>query len=359
MINRPDIHRTEIVTIAPAKQGSCESVGQKLKRAKITSIGTAIPPGLLTNEDLERMVETSDQWIVERTGIKQRHIAEKGVATSDLASEAAILAIEKAGIKPADIELIIVATITPDMQLPATACLVQDKIGAPHAWGFDLSAACSGFLYAMQVGAQFVATGAHKNVLVIGMDVMSSIIDYKDRKTCVIFGDGGGAALLQAAEENEDVGMIDFLHEVDGSGGPALCLPGGGSRNPASHETVDKNMHFVHQDGQAVFKFATRKMSDVCMRLLERNGYTGKDVDVFIPHQANKRIIDYAAERIGMPADRSIINIDQFGNTTAGTLPIALQTALEQGRLKKGDLVLFATVGAGFSAGAALLRWAY
>jgi 3-oxoacyl-[acyl-carrier-protein] synthase-3 len=336
-----------------------EAVGRALKRAKITSIGTSVPPGLLTNADLERMVDTSDQWIMERTGIRQRHIAEKGVATSDLATQAALQTCEKAGIKPADLELIIVATITPDMILPATACLVQTNIGAPKAWGFDLSAACSGFLYALQVGAQFVATGAHKNVLVIGMDVMSSIIDYEDRKTCVIFGDGGGAALLQPAEENEDAGMIDFLHEVDGSGGPALCVPGGGSRHPASHETVDQKLHYVHQDGQAVFKFATRKMADVCARLLERNGYTGKDVDVFIPHQANKRIIDYASERLGMPEDRSIINIDTFGNTTAGTLPIALQTALENGRLKKGDLVLFATVGAGFSAGAALMRWAY
>jgi len=336
-----------------------KSTPSKLQRAKITAVGSAVPPGLLTNEDLERMVDTSDQWIVERTGIKQRHIAEKGVATSDLATEAAVKALEKAGRSARDIELIIVATITPDMQLPATACLVQNNIGADKAWGFDLSAACSGFLYAMQVGAQFIASGAHKNVLVIGMDVMSSIIDYEDRKTCVIFGDGGGAALLEPADDNEDCGMIDFLHEVDGSGGGALCLPGGGSRNPASRDTVDKKMHFVHQDGQAVFKFATRKMADVCVRVLERNGYTGKDVDCFIPHQANKRIIDYAAERLGMPPDRSIINIDTYGNTTAGTLPIALQTALEQGRLKKGDLVLFATVGAGFTAGAALVRWAY
>lgn len=347
------------MTISAAKQGSLDTVGRKLKRAKITAMGCGVPPGLLTNADLERMVETSDQWIMERTGIRQRHIADKGVATSDLATQAALEALEKGGVKPAEVDLIIVATITPDMILPATACLVQTNIGAPHAWGFDLSAACSGFLYALQVGSQFIATGSHKNALVIGMDVMSSIINYQDRKTCVIFGDGGGAALLQAADENEDAGMIDFLHEVDGSGGPALCLPGGGSRNPATHSTIDQNLHYVHQDGQAVFKFATRKMADVCSRLLERNGFTGKDVDVFIPHQANKRIIDYAAERLGMPEDRSIINIDQFGNTTAGTLPIALQTALEQGRLKKGDLVLFATVGAGFTAGAALMRWAY
>jgi len=347
------------VTIAPARQGSKEAVLRQVKRAKITAVGTGIPPGLLTNQDLEKLVETSNDWIVERTGIRQRHIAEKGVATSDLATEAARKALEISGLPATDIELIIVATITPDMQLPATACLVQNNIGADHAWGFDLSAACSGFLYGLQVGAQFIATGAHKNVLVIGMDVMSSIINYSDRKTCVIFGDGGGAALLQPAGEDEDVGMIDFLHEVDGSGGPALCLPGGGSRNPASHDTVDNRLHFVHQDGPAVFKFATRKMADICARLLERNGFTGKDVDVFIPHQANKRIIDSSAERLGMPEDRIIINIDEFGNTTAGTLPIAMQTALEQGKLKKGDLVLLATVGAGFSAGAALLRWGY
>jgi 3-oxoacyl-[acyl-carrier-protein] synthase-3 len=332
---------------------------RKLGKAKITCIGTGVPPGLLTNADLEKLVSTTDDWILERTGIRQRHVVGEGVATSDLATEAAQKVLAKTGIDPKDIDLIIVATITPDMQLPATACLVQNNIGATKAWGFDLSAACSGFLYGLQTAAQFVSTGAHKNIIVIGVDVMSSIIDYTDRKTCVIFGDGGGAALVQRAEDDEENTIIDFLHEVDGSGGDALCLPGGGSRNRTSHETVEQRLHYVHQDGQAVFKFATRKMADVCSRLLERNGLTGNDIDVFIPHQANKRIIDSAADRLGMPRERTIINIDEFGNTTAGTLPLAMQSALERGVLKKGDLVLLATVGAGFSVGACLLRWAY
>ncbi len=326
---------------------------------KISAVGASVPPGILSNKDLEGMVETSDQWIVERTGIHQRHIAAKGVASSDLATEAVKELMAKTGIKPTDIDLIILATITPDMQLPATACLVQNNIGATNAWGFDMSIACSGFLYALQVGAQFVQTGAHKNVVVIGVDVMSSIIDYTDRQTCIIFGDGGGAALIQPCEAGEEFGLIDFVHEVDGSGGVSLCLPAGGSRNPASHETIDKRMHYVHQDGPAVFKFATRKMAEVCTRVLERNGLTGKDVDVFIPHQANLRIITSAMERLGMTMDRVVVNIGEYGNTTAGTIPLAMHTALEKGMLKKGDLVLLASMGAGFSAGATLLRWAY
>ncbi len=329
-----------------------------VRPVKISAVGTAVPPKVLTNFDLEKMVETSDQWIVERTGIKQRHIADKGVATSDIATEAAKIALERAGLKPSELNLIIVATITPDMQLPATACIVQTNLGATGAWGFDVSIACSGFLYALQVGAQFVATGAHDNVLVIGAEVMSSIIDYTDRTTCIIFGDGGGAAVLQPARDGEGA-FLDFIHEIDGSGGSALCLPAGGSRNPPTHETVDQRLHYVKQDGKAVFKHATRKMAELCARLLERNGLTGSDVDAFIPHQANKRIIDAAAERLGMPSDCIVVNIDEYGNTTAGTLPLAMQTALDRGMLEKGDLVLLATVGAGFSAGAALLRWAY
>jgi 3-oxoacyl-[acyl-carrier-protein] synthase-3 len=337
-------------------------VQELLKRvplAKISAIGTAVPPGLLTNQDLEKLVETNDQWIIERTGIKRRHIVGKGVACSDLCTEAALKVIEKAGIKPTDVDLIIVATITPDMQLPATACLVQHNIGAVGAWGFDMSIACSGFLYALQVACQFVATGAHKNVIAIGMDVMSSIIDYTDRQTCIIFGDGGGAALVQPADKNDHLGIIDFVHEVDGSGGPSLCLPAGGSRNPTTEETLAKRMHYVHQDGKAVFKFATRKMAEVCVRLLERHGLTGKDLDLFIPHQANLRIINAAVERLEVPMEKVIVNIDEYGNTTAGTIPLAIQTALDEGKLKKGDLVLLASMGAGFSAGATLVRWAY
>ncbi len=328
-----------------------------MARAKVRSIGTALPEKVLSNFDLEKMVETSNDWIVERTGIHTRRIAKKGVTTSDLATEAARNALAAANVSPEDVDLIIVATITPDMLLPATACLVQDKLGAKKAWGFDMSIACSGFLYALQVGAQFIQTGAHKNVVVIGVDVMSSIIDYQDRQTCIIFGDGGGAALLTAVESEEEVGFIDFIHEVDGSGGEYLCLPAGGCKLPASHETVDKRLHYVHQEGKVVFKYATRKMPELCVKLLERNGFTGEDVDVFIPHQANLRIITAAVDRLKMSMERVVVNIDEYGNTTAGTLPLAMDSALKRGQLKKGDLVLMATVGAGFSAGAVLFRW--
>ena len=327
-------------------------------RAKISSVGVYVPPRLLTNADLEKMVETNDQWIMERTGIRERHIVENGVATSDLATEAAKKCLEKRGIPASEVEVIIVATVTPDMLFPATACLVQNKLGVPGAWGFDLSAACSGFPYALQVGAKLVESGAHKKVLVIGADVMSSIIDYTDRTTCVIFGDGAGAVLLEPCEEDE-VGLIDFWHEIDGSGGASLNMPGGGSLNPSTAETVAKKMHYVHQDGQAVYKFAVRKMAEASEKILERNGVAGSELSCFIPHQANKRIILSTAERLGMPEERVVINIDRFGNTTAGTIPLAMQTALEDGRLKKGDLVLLASVGAGFTVGATLLRWEF
>jgi 3-oxoacyl-[acyl-carrier-protein] synthase-3 len=311
---------------------------------------------LLTNSDLETMVDTTDQWIIERTGIRERHLVDKGVATSDLGAEAARQCLAKRGITADEVEVIIVATVTPDMMFPATACLVQDKIGAKHAWGFDLSAACSGFPYALQVGAKLVESGVHKKVMVIGSDVMSSIIDYKDRATCVIFGDGAGAVLLEPCAEGE-VGLIDYYHEIDGSGAPSLNMPGGGSLNPPSAETVAKNMHVVHQDGQAVYKFAVRKMAEAAETVLKRNGVAGKDLDCFIPHQANKRIILSTADRLGLSLERVIINIDRFGNTTAATIPLAMNTAIEEGRLKKGDLVLLASVGAGFTVGTTLLRW--
>jgi 3-oxoacyl-[acyl-carrier-protein] synthase-3 len=304
------------------------------------------------------MVATNDQWITERTGIRERHLVDKGTAASDLAVEAAKICLARRGIEASEIEVIIVATVTPDMTFPATACLVQHKLGAPHAWGFDLSAACSGFPYALQMGAKLVESGAHKKVLVIGSDVMSSIIDYTDRATCIIFGDGAGAVLLEPCEEGE-IGLIDFFHEIDGSGAHSLNMPAGGSLLPASHATVDAKQHFVHQDGQAVYKFAVRKMSEIAELILTRNGVTGADLGCFIPHQANKRIILSTAERLGMPEERVIINIDRYGNTTAGTIPIAMNTAIEEGRLKKGDLVLLASVGAGFTAAATLLRWEF
>jgi 3-oxoacyl-[acyl-carrier-protein] synthase-3 len=327
-------------------------------RVKISALGTYVPPRLLTNADLEKMVETNDQWITERTGIRERHIVDKGVATSDLAVEAAKKALSQRGTEASDLDAILVGTVTPDMFFPSTACLVQHKLGAKGAWGFDLSAACSAFLYALQVGTQFVATGAHKRVMVIGADVMSSIIDYTDRATCIIFGDGAGAVILEPSE-NDSLGVIDFIHEVDGSGGCSLYMPGGGSLNPSTHETVDQKMHYVHQDGQAVFKFAVRKQTELCEKILERNGIKASDIDVFVAHQANKRIINATADRLGLRPESVVINIDRYGNTTAGTIPLAMDTARQEGRLKKGDLVLLASVGAGFTVGATLLRWAY
>lgn len=324
-------------------------------RAKITALGIHVPPRTLTNADFEKTLETSDEWIRTRTGIRERHVVDKGMATSDLAAEAAKRALAERGINGNEIEAILVATVTPDMLFPSTACLVQHKLGIKGVWGFDLSAACSAFVYALQAGAQFVVSGAHKKVMVIGADVMSSILDYTDRATCILFGDGAGAVILEPAQDGE--GIIDFIHEVDGSGGCSLYMPGGGSLHPATHETVEKKMHFVHQDGQAVFKYAVRKMGDVCEKLLARNGVKAGDIDCFIPHQANQRIITATAERVGLRAESVIINIDRYGNTTAGTIPLAMQTAREEGRLKKGDLVLLASVGAGFTVGATLLRW--
>jgi 3-oxoacyl-[acyl-carrier-protein] synthase-3 len=329
---------------------------QQSVRVKISSVGTYVPPRLLTNADLEQMVATNDKWITERTGIRERHIVDKGVATSDLGAEAARRCLAKRGIEASEVEAIIVATVTPDMLFPATACLIQEKIGAKGAWGFDLSAACSGFPYALQVGAKLVQSGAHKKVMVVGADVMSSIIDYTDRSTCVIFGDGAGAVLLEPCATGE-VGMIDYWHEIDGSGAGSLYMPGGGSLHPSSAETVAQKMHFVHQDGATVYKFAVRKMAEATETVLAKNGVTGNDVDCFIPHQANKRIIVSTAERLGMPMERVIVNIDRFGNTTAATIPMAMQTAMEEGRLKKGDLVLLANAGAGFTVAATLLQW--
>ena len=329
---------------------------QSSRRAKISALGTYVPPRVLTNADLEKMVETNDQWIVERTGIRERHILEKGLATSDMAVEAAKQCLAERGIGPTEVEAIIVATVTPDMLFPATACLVQDKLGAKGAWGFDLSAACSGFVYALQMGCKLVESGSHSKVLVIGADTMSSILDYTDRATCILFGDGAGAVLIEPAAEGE-IGMVDFLHEIDGSGGCSLYMPAGGSLHPPSAETVAKKMHYVHQDGQAVYKYAVRKMAEVTEKVLERSGIKGTDLGCFIPHQANKRIILSTAERLGLPLERVIINIDRYGNTTAATIPLAMQTAREEGRLKKEDLVLIASVGAGFTAGASLLRW--
>jgi 3-oxoacyl-[acyl-carrier-protein] synthase-3 len=324
-------------------------------RARITSLGRYVPERVMTNADLEKLVDTSDEWIRTRTGIEQRHVVDPGTPTSELCVKAAREALERRGIGAAEIDLIVVATVTPDMVFPATACLVQDKLKATKAWGFDISAACSGFLYALTVGAQFVETGVHKKVLVIGADVMTSILDYQDRTTCVLFGDGAGAVLLEPSED--DTGILDFFHEVDGSGACYLNMPAGGSARPASHETVDKRMHVVRQEGAHVFKYAVRKFAETSRHLLQRNGLTPGQVDLFVAHQANLRIIDAARDRLGLPDAKVVKNIREYGNTTAATIPLALGTALDQGRLRRGDLALLASVGAGFTVGAVLVRW--
>ena len=325
-------------------------------RAKITAFGTYVPPQVLTNQDLEKIVDTNDQWILERTGIRERHVLAKGLGVSDICTEAAKKCLAMRGIDASEIELIIVGTVTPDMMFPATACLVQNKIGAKGAWGFDVSAGCSGFVFALQAGVKMIESGAHKKVLVCGADANTRMTDYTDRTTCVLFGDGGGCVLLEPCEEGE-VGFIDYEHEVDGSGADVLNLKAGGSLNPASHETIDKKWHYIYQDGQQVYKFAVRKMLDATSQVLARNGVTGADLGCFIPHQANMRIITATADRLGMARERVIINIEKYGNTSAGTIPLAMETAVEEGKLKKGDLVLMAAVGAGFSVGAVLLRW--
>jgi 3-oxoacyl-[acyl-carrier-protein] synthase-3 len=326
--------------------------------AKITGVSGYVPPRVVTNADLEKLVDTNDQWIRERTGIRERHKVERGVAASHLATAAAKQLLAETKTKAEEIDLIIVATVTPDMMFPATACLVQDRIGAKKAWGFDISAACSGFAYALTVGAQFVGAGTHKKVLVIGSDVMTSILDYTDRATCVLFGDGAGAVLLEPTA-NGNEGILDFHHDVDGSGGEYLYMPGGGSLNPPTHETVDKNMHVVHQAGAQVFKYAVRRMAELACQLLERNGFSSRDLALVVPHQANLRIIRAMQERLGVDDSKVMVNIDRYGNTTAGTIPLGLWDAVEQGRLHRGDLVLLIAVGAGYTTGAMLLRWAY
>jgi 3-oxoacyl-[acyl-carrier-protein] synthase III len=348
-----------VTSVSDKQQVIGTSTTRTVRRAKIASLATFVPPRVLTNADLERMVDTNDEWIVQRTGIRERHIVEHGVATSDLAKEATLLALKQAGLTPDDLNVIIVATTTPDTIFPSTACMLQDKIGARRAWGFDLGAACSGFTYALTTAAQLIATGAHEHILVVGADVMSSIIDYTDRTTCVLFGDGAGAAILSAADDESGGAILDFAHEIDGSGGPALCMPAGGSKLPASHETVDKRQHYVHQEGQTVFRFAVRKTEELCRRLLAKNGLQPSDIDLFVSHQANRRIIQSAAEKLGLDPARVVINIEKYGNTTAATIPLALNDALADGRLKAGHLVMLTSVGAGFTAGTVLLRWGY
>lgn len=329
-----------------------------MPRAKVSAVGCFVPPRILTNDDLSRMVDTNDQWIVERTGIRERHIADSNIATSDMAVAAAQEVLALRGIAAHELDAIIISTVTPDMLFPSTACLVQNRLGAAGAWGFDLSAACCGFLYGITVAANLVVSGTHGKVLVVGADTMSRILDYTDRTTCILFGDGAGAFLIEQTDE-EGLGYIGHLSEIDGSGAVSLNMPAGGSRMPASAETVAKRLHYVKQEGQQVFKFAVRKMCELSEALLAKHGIPISDVKLLIPHQANRRIITAAAERLGLSEDRVLINLDKFGNTTAATIPLATRDAIANGQLHKGDLVLFAGVGAGYTAGASLWRWAY
>lgn len=334
-------------------------MAERAKRysAVITAVERYLPEKVLTNFDLERMVDTSDAWIRERTGISERRILE-GRPTSFMAVEVARKILARRRLDPEELDLILVATITPDMFFPSTACLVQHQIGAKRAWACDLSAACSGFVYALVTGAQFIETGVHQKVMVIGADKMSSITDFQDRTTCVLFGDGAGGVLLERSED-PTLGVLDFEFHADGSGAEFLYMKGGGSLCPASHETVEQRLHYVRQEGRVVFKFAVVKMAEVSICLLERNGLSGKDLKLFVPHQANLRIIEAAVQRMGLTPDKVMVNIDRYANTTAGTIPIALSEAWEQGRLAPGDLVLTATVGSGYTWGSALFRWAF
>ena len=325
------------------------------RRAAISAVASYVPERIVTNAELAKRLDTSDDWIVTRTGIRERRMGAPGETTSTMGAEAVRRLMTRRGLGPDEVDALIVATATPDMMFPATACLIQDQLGLSHAWGFDLSAACSGFLYAMTVGAQLVAAGAHEKVIVVGADLMSSIIDPFDRTTAVLFGDGAGAALLEPAEP--EYGLLDFYHRVDGSGRNDLLMPAGGSSLPASAATVAARQHFLKQNGKVVFKFAVTEMVESVNVLLRRNGLTASDLALVIPHQANQRILDAVAERLCVPHERVASVLARYGNTTGATLPLALDAALAEGKIKRGDLVVFAAVGAGFTAGATLVRW--
>jgi 3-oxoacyl-[acyl-carrier-protein] synthase-3 len=326
------------------------------KRANISAISHWAPEKILTNAELEKMVDTTDEWIRTRTGISERHILEDGKASSDMGAEAVKLLLKHRNIGADEIDGIIVATVTPDMFFPSTANLVQDKVGAKNAWSFDISAACSGFIYALSLGSQMIEAGRYKKIVVVGADKMSSITNYRDRNTCVLFGDAAGAVLLEPTEE-DDYGIIDFLLHSDGTGAEYLHMKAGGSKYPATVETVANDWHYIYQDGKTVFKFAVQKMADVAEQVLKRNSYSGKDVKLFVPHQANLRIIDAAAKRLGLDPDKVLINIDRYGNTTAATIPLALSEAYHQGKVQKDDLIVMATFGAGFTWASALIKW--
>jgi 3-oxoacyl-[acyl-carrier-protein] synthase-3 len=323
--------------------------------AKITATAHNTPEKIMTNHDLEKLVDTSDEWIRSRTGITQRHVVGENEASSDISTRIAETLMEKRGISADEIDVIIVGTVTPDYFTPSTAALIQKNIGATNAWGFDLSAACSGYIYGLETGATFIRSGQYNKVMVIGVDTMTSILDYKDRDTCVIFGDGGGGVILEPT--HNDTGILDSILHMDGNGGEYLIVPGGGSRIPATVESVKSRQHFIKQDGKTVYKFAVRGMADVSEEILSRNNLSGEDIALFIPHQANKRIIDAAAERCGISSEKVLINIDRYGNTTAGTIPIAMNEAVENNQIKDGDYILLASFGAGFTWGSILIKW--
>lgn len=324
-------------------------------RVTISAVSHYLPDRVMTNTELEQIVDTSDEWIQSRTGIRERHVVAEGEATSHMGIKSVEQILEKSGTSAQEIDVIIVGTVTPDMFFPSTAALVQDSIGATNAWAFDLNAACSGFLFSLETAASLIYSGRHNKALVIGGDTMTSVLDYKDRATCVLFGDGAGAVLLQPTEGDD--GILDSIMFTDGSGGNRLYMPAGGSRQPATHETVDQRLHYLKQDGREVYKSAVRGMADAAKTLLERNGFSDKDVNLFIPHQANKRIIDATAKRLGLSEEQVLVNIDRVANTTAGTIPIGLSETVNEGRLAEGDLVVLAAFGAGFTWGATLIRW--
>lgn len=332
-----------------------KSKNQKKYTAAITAVGHYVPDKILSNKDLEKMVDTTDEWIVTRTGIRERRILEHG-ASSDMGAKAIQATLKNRGIGPEEIELIVVATVTPDMLFPPTACIIQEKIGAKRAWGFDLSAACSGFIFALTTAAQFVENGSYKKVIVVGTDKMSSITDYTDRNTCILFGDAAAAVLLEPSEDPE-LGIIDHRLYCDGSGEKFLHMKGGGSLNPPTHETVDKKWHYIYQDGKAVFKVAVIGMADVSAEIMERNNLKSEDVDYLVPHQANLRIIDACRERMGLDPSKVMINIDKYGNTTAATIPLCLSEWWQAGKLKPGSTLVLSSFGAGYTWGAILVKW--
>ncbi len=327
-------------------------------RAAITSLGHYVPETILTNKDIEKLVETNDEWIKTRTGISERRILTNGEPISFMAVKAINMLLDRRGIKADELDLILVGTVTPDMLFPSTACIIQEKIGAEKAWGFDVLAACSGFIFTLVAGMQFIESGMHKKVLIVGADKMSTIANYKDRNTCILFGDGAGCVLLEPSED-PNYGIMDQIMRVDGKGGKYLNMLGGGSLNPPSHDTVDKNWHYVYQEGKNVFKDAVKGMADISHEIMERNELTSDDISYLVPHQANMRILTACADRMGLPQDKVMVNIHKYGNTTAATIPLCLSEYWQDGKIKKGDNLILSSFGAGYTWGSILVKWAY